>query len=499
MGFGAVLLTLAITIYISIQRMDHINEKLEAIISDNLPRTAAANEVINANHNIARQMRNALLTSDPYKLRESLNDIGTQRDLIGSQFEKLSTQGANPENDALLAKMSAARAEFIPLQRSFVNLVEGGQKDQAITLMNDQVGPVQQAYLQAIRNLILFQSERATEAGKTARATYHSARQLVIILALLAAVLAIAIAFVVTRSITQPLQSAVTVADQLAEGDLHAASSSHHPKHAHGRDETSLLLASMSRMVQRLSGIIGNVNTTSDALNNAAGQVSATAQLLSQASSQQAASVEETSASLEQMAASITQNAENARITETMAISAAGEASSGGQAVMDTVAAMREIASKISIVDDIAYQTNLLALNAAIEAARAGNHGKGFAVVATEVRKLAERSQVAAREISELASRSVGMAEKAGKQLETMVPNIRRTSELVQEIAAGSDEQSTGVNQINSAVLQLNTATQQNASASEQLAATAEEMGNQSAQLRELMAFFKLRGQAIAR
>jgi len=220
--------------------------------------------------------------------------------------------------------------------------------------------------------------------------------------------------------------------------------------------------------------------------------VSATAQSLSQSSSEQAASVEESSASVEQMSASINQNAENAKVTDNLASKTAVEATEGGGAVKNTVDAMKKIAQKIGIIDDIAYQTNLLALNAAIEAARAGEHGKGFAVVAAEVRKLAERSQVAAQEIGGLAGDSVGLAERAGHLLDEIVPSIRKTSDLVQEIASASQEQSSGVAQINNAMNQLNQATQQNASASEELAATAEELGGQAEQLQQLMLFFTI-------
>ena len=244
--------------------------------------------------------------------------------------------------------------------------------------------------------------------------------------------------------------------------------------------------------MDKLAEIIDQVRGAADALTSAAGQVSATAQSLSQSSSEQAASVEETSASIEQMSASINQNSENARITDAMASKSSVEAGEGGGAVKSTVEAMKNIAGKIGIIDDIAYQTNLLALNAAIEAARAGEHGKGFAVVAAEVRKLAERSQVAAQEIGELAGTSVQLAERAGKLLDEMVPSINKTSDLVQEIASASQEQTAGVGQINNAMGQLNKATQQNASASEELAATAEELGGQAGQLQELMDFFSL-------
>jgi methyl-accepting chemotaxis protein len=199
------------------------------------------------------------------------------------------------------------------------------------------------------------------------------------------------------------------------------------------------------------------------------------------------------------MTASISQNTENSKVTDGMATKAATEASEGGEAVRATVAAMKQIALKIRIIDDIAYQTNLLALNAAIEAARAGEHGKGFAVVATEVRKLAERSQVAAQEIGTVASSSVELAEQAGKLLDAIVPNIRKTSDLVQEITAASEEQSSGVSQINVAVNQLSQTTQQNASSSEELAATAEEMSGQAEQLQQTMAFFKIAESPVRR
>ena len=288
------------------------------------------------------------------------------------------------------------------------------------------------------------------------------------------------------RTSDEGLNEVLRVLAALAQGDLTQSIDKDY------QGTFGALKVASNETVNKLSQIVADVITATDALSNASEQVSATSQALSQAASEQAGSVEETSASIEEMAAGINQNAENAKITDGIAAKAAKDATEGGNAVMQTVTAMKEIASKIGIVDDIAYQTNMLALNAAIEAARAGEHGKGFAVVAAEVRKLAERSQIAAKEIGDLASGSVTMAERAGNLINEIVPGIGKTSDLVQEIAAASQEQSAGVGQINSAMNQMNQITQQNASSSEQLAATAEEMTGQAEQLMTLISFFNV-------
>ena len=277
------------------------------------------------------------------------------------------------------------------------------------------------------------------------------------------------------------------LAENIATGDLTMDFSAVEKKKRIG------VYAAMIDMQQKLIEVVQQIQGNSAQISAASSQVSDTANSLSQAASEQAASVEETSASVEQMGASISQNSENSQVTDKIASESSVAATEGGESVAKTLQAMTQIAEKISIIEDIAYQTNMLALNAAIEAARAGEHGKGFAVVAAEVRKLAERSQIAASEISGLTGGSLKVAEKAGELLKKMVPDIMRTAELVQEISAASEEQSGGVGQINTAMQQLDKVTQQNAAGSEELAATAEEMQAQSENLQQVVSFFRLK------
>ncbi|MBC2731912.1 methyl-accepting chemotaxis protein [Thiobacillus sp.] len=486
LGFGLVVILMAIIAFLAITRLANLNNQIELIVNDRYPKTVWANDIVQNINIVARSTRNALLLNNPAQAEKELERLGTARAVIVDRLEKLEQTIKSDEGKAKLAAVKQARAQYVASQDKFVKyLGEGKQADARVHLVGE-MRQTQRAYFDAIASLIEYQGKLMETSGKEATDLYLATRTLIFIIAGIALALAALVGFWVTRSITKPVNEALNVANKLADGDLNV-----HIE-AKGRDETGQLLEAMKTMVGKLSQIISEVRSASDNLSSASEQVSSTAQSLSQGASEQSASVEETTASIEQMSASIAQNTENAKVTDGMAAKAATEATEGGEAVKQTVTAMKSIAGKIGIIDDIAYQTNLLALNAAIEAARAGEHGKGFAVVAAEVRKLAERSQVAAQEIGELASGSVDMAERAGKLLDEMVPSIRKTSDLVQEITAASEEQASGVGQVNSAMNQLNQATQQNASASEELAATAEEMSSQAEQLQQLMSFFKV-------
>jgi methyl-accepting chemotaxis protein len=278
----------------------------------------------------------------------------------------------------------------------------------------------------------------------------------------------------------------VQVADRISEGDLTVSIE------VETQDETGRLLAAMQRMVHKLSQVISEVREGAGALASASSQVSASSQNLSQGTSEQALSVAEISSNLEKMTGTIDQNREHSLQMEHMAVQGAKDAGESGKAVKETVEAMGSIAEKISIIEEIAYQTNLLALNAAIEAARAGEHGRGFAVVATEVRRLAERSRTAAKEISGLASGSVKVAGRSGQLLVELVPAISKTAELVQEVVSASTQQASGVAQMNKAMLHVDQVTQRNASASEELASTSEELSAQAEALQQLVTFFRV-------
>ncbi|MFP4383019.1 MAG: methyl-accepting chemotaxis protein [Spirochaetia bacterium] len=325
---------------------------------------------------------------------------------------------------------------------------------------------------------IMTDEEMLTQANST--------RIIVTIIAVSAIILGIIMALIITRSIVNPIRKGIGFVREISQGNLTVRNT------INQKDEVGQLAQAMQNMTDKLRLITMEIKSGAANITDGSAAISSTSQQLSQGATEQAASAEEVSSSMEEMASNIRQNSENAMQTEKISKKAAQDAQAGGEAVIKTVSAMKDIAEKINIIEEIARQTNLLALNAAIEAARAGEHGKGFAVVASEVRKLAERSQKAAAEISELSTDSVEIAEEAGEMLNRIVPDINRTAELIAEISAASKEQNSGSDQINKAILQLDQVIQQNASSSEEMASMAEELSSQAESLNSAMEFFQV-------
>jgi len=441
---------------------------------------------------VSRDVRDAILDNNAEDVDKRMADIRRDDAAYRDAWEKLKSTMANDQERAAVQKIDESVREMRGLEDRIVALAREGRRDQAKKLLNDTRALMARTDedLEKLDASKLALMEEASADGEKAYTQSRQAMMGIIVGALAAAVF---LALFLSSRIKKPLAEVVQHAQRIAAGDLSQT------VEVRSKDETGQLCLAIRTMSERLASIIAEVRNGASGLSSASSQVAATSQNLSQGTSEQAASVEETTASLEEISASITQNAENSKQCEQMAVKGARDASDSGGSVSETLSAMRTIAEKVSIIEEIAYQTNLLALNAAIEAARAGEHGKGFAVVATEVRKLAERSQLAAKEISGLATLSVNVAEKSGRLLAELVPSIQKTTELVQEVTAASGEQASGISQMNKAIADMDTVTQRNAAAAEELASTAEEMAAQAEALQQQMAYFKLTAQDALR
>jgi methyl-accepting chemotaxis protein len=454
------------------------------------------------------------------KLKSLKQDFTDRTEFWGKQLAD------SPVRRVLIEDSHKPAAEFfVTLEQEFIPAIQRQDKAAATAIAYGKLKAEYLEHRKAIDQAVTIAAQNS-QLCETAAAKNIRQRTAIMVGTLVGGlVLIVLFSLVVVRSITRPIAEMVSVLNTVAKGDLTQlmeikskdeigmmgealnqmvnnlrATANIADKISDGdlmveakplSDKDTLGLA-LKNMVENLRHVVGEVNAASGNVAQGSEEMSATAEQLSQGASEQAASAEETTSSMEEMTASIQQNADNAKQTDKIASKAADDAKASGEAVTEATRSIKEIAEKINIIEEIARKTDLLALNAAVEAARAGEHGKGFAVVASEVRKLAERSQGAAAEITKLAKDGVNVAEKAGEMLARLVPDIRKTAELVQEINASSAEQNTGANQVNKAIQQLDQVIQQNASAAEEMTSTAEELSSQAVQLQQTIAFFKL-------
>jgi methyl-accepting chemotaxis protein len=476
-------------------------------------------------HRVQSNIRDIIIANDRQGIDVFYSRLMENRKVIAEEADKFEKRIDGDDIRNAFNEFLTTRKEFIDHLNEVIELARQNLDSDAFAFLNSVMAKSGDDYQKSIEKLVALQLQHAEKTSVYNADLSESSTNFMLITILCGCLLSILLGFFVSGIISKPIKKLVTISDKLAAGDIDVEVNSESKDEVGNltksfcfmianiknqaatvdqlsegdlnidvkiKSDKDVMALSLKKMIDRLKEVVENVIAASNNVASGSEQMSSSSELMSQGANEQAASAEEASSSMEEMQSNINQNAENAQQTERIAIKSAEDAKEGGKAVIETVNAMKDIAGRISIIEEIARQTNLLALNAAIEAARAGEHGKGFAVVASEVRKLAERSQTAAAEISKLSTSSVKIAEHAGDMLNKIVPDIQKTAELVQEISAASIEQRSGAEQINNAIQQLNHVIQQNASGSEEMASTAEELASQAEQLQSTIAFFNL-------
>ncbi|MCA1325165.1 methyl-accepting chemotaxis protein [Herbaspirillum sp. alder98] len=501
MGFAIMVILLVGVGVLGLTRMAELDRRMQEVTTGAYPKTVLANDVILQENVILRAVRNLLLMSDPTQLEQQQAIIAKAITKIGADMQGLDKTINSAGGRSIFNEIQQARTAYIASSDKLAQLIKDGRRDEAIAAM---YAPAEQglrtSYLDKVAALVKFQDQLMQDSAAAVRAQYESARNLTLGLMLLAIAFAVAVAWVLTRSITQPLNHAVRLARTVAEGDLTSRIE------VSGRDETAELLTALQSMNGNLQKIVLQVRESTDTITTASGEIATGNLDLSSRTEEQASSLEETASAMEQLTSTVKQNADNARQANQLAASASDVAAQGGNVVGEVVQTMgsinessRKIVDIISVIDGIAFQTNILALNAAVEAARAGEQGRGFAVVASEVRSLAQRSAAAAKEIKGLIDDSVEkvgngsrLVEQAGITMNEVVDSVRRVTDVVGEISSASQEQSDGIEQVNHAVSQMDQTTQQNAALVEQAAAAAQSLQDQANRLTAVVSVFKL-------
>ena len=488
--FALLLLMSGISMFIAIDRAGRLNNALNGIVNGNANRMEMADFLTATQLRIMRDINEHILTTDEARIKTVEDRINENRETVGQIMDELNAISSE-EGKRRVAETQTARAELVKVIDSALALSRVNKNVEAAALMAKEGREAWLKVESGLDSIAQLNKEQMNTASKDSEALYENARNLLVALLAGASLIGTGAAIWIVLSISRALSSAVGLANAVAAGDLDASAE------VKTNDEIKDLIDALNLMVGKLKDVVGEVNVAARNVASGSQEMAASSEQLSQGATEQASSTEEASSSVEQMAANIKQNADNAAQTEEIARQSAANATTSGKAVTEAVEAMETIAEKILIVQEIARQTDLLALNAAVEAARAGEHGRGFAVVASEVRKLAERSQAAAQEISGLSGSTVKAAQSAGEMLAKLVPDIQKTADLVSEIAAASNEQNAGAAQINAAIQQLDKVTQQNTSAAEEMSSTAEELAGQAEQLQAAIGYFRMEAGSV--
>ncbi len=488
LAFGFVILLTAGMATLAVSNLSSLNTAITNMVNGPTADLEHIRVLTNEFNAVIRNEKNAVMSSDAAQIGSFVDKINASNQKIRDYADKIATS-SNPDIVAEIGKFKPLFEQRAPLSAQTLDLAalntdEGDR--QASTTSMGKAFELAYAIYDSLDKMAATVTADLAATNEAASNQYLTSRSLLLGFIGFLTVFSLAVAVLMSLSISRGLRSVGDVMGRVADGDL-TWKAEKLPK-----DEIGDMLSLVNTMVERLRAVVSDALSASDNVSAGSQQLSSASEQIAQGATEQASSAEEASSSMEEMASNIKQNADNAAQTEKIARQSAKDAETSGQAVGKAVAAMQTIAEKISIVQEIARQTDLLALNAAVEAARAGEHGRGFAVVASEVRKLAERSQAAATEISQMSVDTVASAQQAGDMLNRLVPDIRKTAELVAEISAACREQDIGAGQINQAIQQLDKVTQQNAGASEEMSATSEELAAQAEELQSSIAFFRI-------